>query len=145
MKIRQIEDSEIDVIEELWGELKHHHQEKTTDFTQYYLDNSFSKRKAQLLAKERIAIFVATDNNKDIGFCVVSKNSTRGEVDSLFVNPHHRLRNVGLALMKEGMKWLNTHNLDGISLSVGQGNEEVLSFYSKLGFRTRATVMEFFK
>lgn len=143
MKIRQIELSEISLIESLWNELKQHHQERTIDYTQYYLDTDFSKRKTEILSRDSAAIFIAEARGSRAGFCVVSINARQGEVDSLFVQPSQRRCSVGKSLMTAGMAWLNTHAIDGIKLSVGQGNEQALSFYEELGFKVRATIMEF--
>lgn len=142
MKIKKIERNEIDQIETLWNELRQHHQDRTIDYTQHYLETTFSKRRAELLVKTQMAIFVAEVDGSSIGFCVVSVNGTHGEIDSLFVKPDQRECHVGISLMNEGMKWLNLKNLESIRLLVGQGNEEVLSFYEKFGFKTRATMME---
>ena len=118
MKIKQIEHDDMDQIEALWIELKQHHSERTINYTQHYLETTFSKCKAELLAKEQVAIFVVEINGNS---------------------------NTGKLLMGAGMEWLNRHHLEKIKLLVGQGNEGVLSFYEKLGFRTRATIMEFQK
>lgn len=143
MNIRQIELSEIDLIETLWNELKHYHQERTVDYAQHYLQANFSDRKTQLLAKDSSAIFIAEASGSCVGFCVVSMSANQGEVDSLFVQAKQRKCNVGKSLVDAGMKWLNAHDIDGIKLFVGQGNEAALVFYEKLGFKVRATMMEF--
>ena len=143
MNIRQIERNEIDQIEALWNELKRYQEHRTIDFTQHYLDITYSQRKAELLAKDSVAIFLAELNGNSVGFCVVSITGTQGAVDSLFVQPNQRKCNIGKSLMNAGMAWLNNHDLGRIRLLVGQGNEEVLPFYEKLGFKARATMMEF--
>jgi len=145
IKIRRLDNNEIDQIETLWNKLKQHHYDRTIDYRQYYLENNFSNRKAELLTKERLAIFLAKNDSANVGFCVVSTNGAKGEVDSLFVMPSQRKCHIGLALMEAGMAWLKKSDLKHIRLKVGQGNEEALSFYKKLGFRTRATLMEFFE
>lgn len=142
MRILQVERREIDRIESLWHELKQHHQGRTTDYTQHYLDTTFRKRKSELLGKDQLAIFIAELDKNAVGFCVVSVNQKQGEVDSLFVQSNQRKCRAGSSLMAEAMRWLHEQHPQCISLSVGQGNEEVLPFYEKLGFKTRATVME---
>jgi len=145
ISIQQIETRHIDMIEDLWCQLKQHHQARTIDFTDYYLQSNFEKRKAELLAKEGLAIFVAQDCELPIGFCVVSRNAKQGEVDSLFVAENHRGLTLGAQLMRAGIAWLNQQNVSAVRLLVGQGNEQALAFYQKLGFKVRATMMEYFE
>ena len=109
-----------------------------------YPEISFKQRKAELLAKDRIAVFVAENETKLVGYCVASTNGSQGEVDSLFVEPDSRKSITGESLMGAGMDWLRSHEPESIKVLVGQGNEEVVSFYETLGFRKRATVMALF-
>lgn len=143
-QITEIDPQDIDSIESLWNDLKHHHQQRSKYYNEYYLSNTFDKRKAKLLAKDNLAVFVAHNNGERVGFCIVSVNSCLGEIDSLFVKPAYRERKIGEGLGAAGMSWLTERKPDSIRLSVGQGNEDVLSFYRKLGFKERATIMEFF-
>ncbi len=144
MKVRQIENQEIDQIGPLWNELKRHHQAKTVDFAEHYLATDFKKRKAQLWARDQLAIFIAEDKGRNHGFCVVSISDFQGYVDSLYVRPENRKTGSGKALMDAGLDWLTQHGPENISVSIGQGNEEVLPFYERFGFKNRATVMEYF-
>ncbi len=142
--IQKIETLHIDLIEDLWCQLKQHHQDRTVDFTDYYLQSSFEKRKSELLAKDELAIFVAQEGELAIGFCVVSINAKQGEVDSLFVTQSHRGLNLGAQLLQAGIAWLNQQDVSSVRLLVGQGNEYALAFYQKFGFKVRATMMEYF-
>lgn len=144
MKIEKISKDEISLIEALWCELKQHHQDKTTYFTDYYQANNFAKRKAELLNKDRLAIFVASNDDQATGFCVASIAAQLGEIDSLYVQPSLRGIGMGQQLMAAGLDWLNQQEPDSIRLSVGEGNEEAIAYYEKLGFKKRATVMQFF-
>jgi len=47
--------------------------------------------------------------------------------------------------MRAGIAWLNQQNVSAVRLLVGQGNEQALAFYQKLGFKVRATMMEYFE
>jgi len=142
MKIRKIDNKDIGQIEHLWNDLKKHHQQRTTDHAQYYLERNFSQRKSELLAKDLLAIFIAESEGQIVGYCVVSVNEEEGEIDSLFVAPGNRQEGVGQLLTQAGVEWLRNHKLVSIKLSVGQGNERAISFYEKLGFSKRATLME---
>ena len=150
MNIKQISKDEIDLIEDLWSQLKQHHQARTTHYTEYYQKNSFAKRKAELLGKDALAVFIADKATEEkinsvVGFCVVSINYRLGEVDSLYVSPFARDKGIGSELMSAGLAWLEQHKPENIRLSVGEGNEEAITYYEKLGFRKRATLMQLFE
>ncbi len=153
IRIDKISLTEIDVIEPLWNALKEHHRQHTIDYHDYYLQSTFFKRKAELLEKDRLSIFVAYDHQKPIGFCVVSainKTSTSdeqsllGQLESLYVGRDYRKLGLGVSLASKGIAWLKNNSVSSIQLSVGQGNEQAISFYQKLGFRERATTMQLF-
>jgi len=148
-RIEKISHTEIDSIEGLWNALKEHHQQNTIDYHDYYLQSTFDKRKAELLAKDHLAIFVAYEQETPVGFCVVSAiaqsdESLLGELDSLYVDLSCRQIGLGVELSNKGIAWLKGMNVCSIRLLVGQGNEQALSFYQKLGFRKRATMMQLF-
>ncbi len=144
MQIRLLDKDDIDQIETLWGELKKHHQRLTEDFHQHYIETSFTVRKKELLSREKLAVYVANSGNRDIGFCIVSVGGEIGTVESLYIQPEARGSGAGKALSLKGIKWLKEQAVKDIRLSVGQGNEAVLAFYKKLGFRQRAVVMQLF-
>lgn len=75
---------------------------------------------------------------------MVSISNTLGEIDSLYAQPSTRGRGVGDGLMSVGLEWLTQHKPKNIRLSVGQGNEQAISYYEKFGFKQRATVMQLF-
>jgi len=157
IRIDRIACANVDLIEPLWDALKDHHQQRTTDYHEYYQQNTFAKRKAELLSKDRLAIFVAYDQQKPIGFCVVSAvdethihpdkpllSELLGELDSLYLEQAYREHGLGMSLAVKGIEWLKDINVRSIRLSVGQGNERVISFYRKLGFRERSITMQLF-
>jgi len=142
IEIKHIPLHEIDLIEPLWNALKQHHQDRTIDHTEYYLNSTFEKRKKVLLSKDKLAVFIAHHADEYVGFCVVSIDSNVGELDSLYVKGGSRNLGLGLSLTLAGMDWLKQQNPPNIRLLVGQGNESAVNFYEKLGFRVRATMME---
>lgn len=64
MNISQISKDDITLIEDLWYELKQHHQEHTSYYRDYYQTSNFAKRKTELLKKDSLAIYVAHHENK---------------------------------------------------------------------------------
>lgn len=145
MKIVPINYSEIDCIETLWNDLKQHHEDRTTHHAQYYQNSTFSKRKAELRDKSDLGIYVAREGSENLGFCVVSMIATIGEVDSLYVKSERRAAGVGRLLISAGMAWLSDRKPETIRLSVGEGNEDAIAYYEKLGFKKRATLLQYFE
>jgi len=142
MNVTRLKLDDLDLIEPLWNELKDYHHSKTIDFDDYYQSNNFAKRKAELVAKDKLVVFVASQANELIGFCVASMNNGLGEIDSLYVSPTNRENGYGSLLIAQALEWLKSHQATAIRLSVGQGNEAVIEYYEKLGFKMRATLME---
>lgn len=142
MTIERLDNNELDLIEPLWEALKAHHQYNTVDFDDYYRQNTFAKRQAVLLSKEHLAVFVAKQTHTIVGFCVCSINHGFGEIDSLYVTPNARGNAYGDRLLEQALDWLKSQHPKAIRLSVGQGNEKVVGYYQRHGFKQRAIVME---
>jgi len=144
MKVSRLEINQLDMLEPLWNKLKEYHQERTIDFVEYYNQNNFAKRKAELLAKDKLALFVINRQNSIAGFCVASFDNQLGEIDSLYVDPAYSSNGAGTLMVEHAIHWLNEQQPKAIRLLVGQGNEAVIEYYEKIGFKKRATVMELF-
>lgn len=144
MHIRLLNIDEIDHIAPLWGELRDHHQSLTIDYHQHYIDTSFAIRKKALLGRDKLACYLANTDDQDVGFCVVSVEGDIGFIESLYVQPKTRGSGAGKALTLRGIEWLQKQAVKDIRLSVGQGNDAVMDFYKKLGFRQRAVIMQLF-
>jgi GNAT superfamily N-acetyltransferase len=56
-------------------------------------------------------------------------------VDDVFVEPEHRNRGMGRALLKSVEAWARERGADGISLQVAAANGRGRKFYEDLGFR----------
>ncbi len=150
IEIHRIDNQSLDDIADLWECLKKHHLERTHSFAEHYLNNTFERRKAELLRKDQLAVFVAGAGEvagegtsaKLLGFCVASVTMDVGEIDSLYTDPSVRNQQFGQRLMQQGLNWLDAQKVKHIRLMVAEGNEDVLGFYEKFGFRKRATQLE---
>ncbi|MEO0367826.1 MAG: GNAT family N-acetyltransferase [Pseudomonadota bacterium] len=142
IQIQSIPSTSIDQIEPLWCALTQHHADLTNHFHSHYETNSFAKRRAALLTKDQLAIFGAFHEQQLVGFALCSVTGEVGEIDSLYVESAHRGNDLGARLMNKSIKWLRETNCHHIRLAVGDGNEQVMSFYKSLGFEVRAYQME---
>ena len=149
-KIKYVEGDEalLDQIKPLWEALNRYHLGLSENFSQYYLDMTFSKRKADLLKKAalgKIRIDIAFDvvSGQNIGYCISSINSERiGEIKSIFVSEVYRDMGIGYALMQKALDWLKTQGAIEKIVEVAAGNEKAWSFYALWGFLPRKTMLK---
>ncbi|MBI4267264.1 MAG: GNAT family N-acetyltransferase, partial [Chloroflexi bacterium] len=66
----------------------------------------------------------------------------KGCLESIFVESDYRGNDIGDTLMAKAIEWMNSKKVQTITLDVGVGNEEVLSFYSRYGFYPRTIVLQ---
>ena len=88
-------------------------------------------------------LFVAVTEERTVGF--ISGELRQGSpaflpktwasVDDVFVEPEHRNRGMGRALLQSVRAWAQEKNADGISLQVAAANTRGRKFYEELGFR----------
>lgn len=88
-------------------------------------------------------LFVAVTEGRTVGF--ISGELRQGSptflpktwasVDDVFVEPEHRNRGMGRALLKSVEAWARERGADGISLQVAAANGRGRKFYEDLGFR----------
>jgi len=142
MKYTKIKRAQIDLIESMWIELNQYHRDSTHQFRDYYDTNTFSKRKTVLLAKDELFILVAENGANLVGFCAASINLGIGEIDSLYLKPESRTQGFGGSMLRMATRWLTEQGLESARLSVGEGNEAVIEFYQKYGFKQRAIMLE---
>jgi len=135
----RINNKDIDLIKELWEELRDHHKNKTDHFKKRFEKLTFASRKKALLEKAKkgkLIIDVVTINKgKVIAYCVSSIDEKQeGEVDSILVDGQFRGMKIGEELMNRALKWFDENNVETRRIVVAQGNEKAFSFYEKFGF-----------
>lgn len=138
----------IDHIQPMWEELKKHHERVSLYFKHHFSRMTFDKRKEVLLARAssgslKIIIARDTELNINIGYCISSIDIEKnGEIESLYVDPQYRKLGVGDSLMRQSIAWLDENHVINKKIVVGTGNEKVLEFYSRYGFRPRRMILE---
>ena len=142
MKIVEISEKEFDKIQPLWEELNKLHGKFSTHFEEHFRAFTFESRLKQIKRKDSFSAFVAEENSKCVGYCVVSLENQVGEIDSIFIDPENRNKNVGESLINAAESWLKSKGITKIHISVAEGNEAVFGFYNKQGYYQRYTVLE---
>lgn len=78
--------------------------------------------------------------NQIVGTVMAGYEGHRGWVNYLAVDPEHRRRGLGRALMQEAERLLKLEGCPKINLQVRSTNEGVLAFYRRIGFADDAVV-----
>ncbi|WP_346916469.1 GNAT family N-acetyltransferase [Clostridium sp.] len=131
----------------LWEKLNHHHKGNSINFKEKYEKFSFKERRNGFLAykNDNININLVRDKDKNIyvGYCVSTVNSgSVGEISSLYIEPEYRKYGIGDELIKRAIKWLDDNEASKKIIGVAAGNEDVLKFYERHGFRSRTIILE---
>jgi ribosomal protein S18 acetylase RimI-like enzyme len=79
-------------------------------------------------------IFVADDQGKIVGACMVGYDGHRGWLYSVAVSPDHRRRGIGQKLVGGAMEALKSVGCIKVNLQIRASNHEVRAFYESLGF-----------
>ncbi|MGD0236016.1 MAG: GNAT family N-acetyltransferase [Syntrophorhabdales bacterium] len=141
MAIVKLDKSRLPEIEDLWKELNLHHHRLSSNFKQYFDTLTFQDRVKQLVCKESLSLFAASDAGAYVGYCIATADRNRGEIDSIYVKASHRGQGIGHELMMRAMEWLRAQYCTETVIYVAEGNEQALSFYEKYSFTKRYTVM----
>ncbi len=142
MKIIKLEKENLMDIKPLWKELNTLHGKLASNFKEHFDSFTFKSRKNILEKKEKLSIFVASNNGIYIGYCIASIEKEKGEIDSLFIQKEYRNKNIGNQLMKNALEWLSLKGCPVINIHVAEGNELSLGFYEKFGFKKRFTTLQ---
>ncbi|WP_261852480.1 GNAT family N-acetyltransferase [Clostridium folliculivorans] len=135
----------LDLVRPLWQMLNEYHKEKSKDFEEQYISFTFEERKKKLMASELMHIdIVADSSNKYIAYCISTIDSELiGEIDSLFIKGEARKLGLGNELLKRSLSWLDSNKVKRKVITVAAGNEDVIDFYNRYGFKKRRIVLEY--
>ena len=126
-------------IKETWEMLNKHHEEKSLNFKDRFANFNFHEREKDLIKKTEtgeILVLIPFIGNKKAGHCVSSHNNNgKGEIETLYIKNEFRKYGLGKLMMEKSLKWLKESDVNNIDILVAAGNEEVLPFYERFGFK----------
>ena len=99
-----------------------------------------------LLQDDRARVLVARVNGRVVGMCtgqVVISTAEGGPallVEDVVVDPHHRGRGIGRALLAALADWASGRGVRRLQLLADGNNGPALAFYDRLGWRATALV-----
>lgn len=136
---------EIEVLRKPLDKLHEYHNSKSKYFSGSYPRFTFEERleeyrKNSKSGEYRIELLTDSETNSIIGFCIAYSKNTSGKLEVLFIDEKYRSNGLGVKLMDSAMEWFSEKHITDIELTVVYGNEAV-SFYQKLGFYPRSTIM----
>jgi ribosomal protein S18 acetylase RimI-like enzyme len=80
----------------------------------------------------RVAVAGRTDV---VGYAVCGRTARRGYVQRLAVDPAHRCRGLGAALVLDGLRWMRRRGVERAVVNTQLENEDARRLYLRLGFR----------
>lgn len=90
---------------------------------------------------KRVRIYVATQDDKVIGFILVYKKRDRAYIDAFAVDVAYRGRGIGEYLLEYVERMLIAEGIEKIYLTVKNNNHKALGIYIKNGYRISNTVL----
>jgi ribosomal protein S18 acetylase RimI-like enzyme len=145
LEFRIVPAREAEIIKPLWQELNKLHCEDSKNWKGYYSAFTFEERVKSIigLPEENARIEVVfPEPERAAGYCMSVAYETHGEIESIYVKDEYRRRGLGKRLVESAVSWLRMQGCTKIRLSVAEGHESVISFYERLGFCPRLTVLE---
>jgi len=88
--------------------------------------------------------FVASDHGDIVGYAVASANATQGHVVSIAVDPSHRRRRIGTALLSALTAKLTEEGIRQMHLEVRKGNAGAIAFYERMGYRAFSEIRQYY-
>lgn len=139
---------DLDSIALLWEKLREHQRILSPHFSEHYAKRTWKRRRAELLQKSEsgglhVDVAIDSDTREIIGYCVSTMSSDRqGQLESIYIESNYRQFGIGDQLMRRALSWMNKMHAKTKTLTVGVGNEEVLTFYSRYGFYPKHITVE---
>lgn len=143
IKIEEVELEDYAKLKDIINQQQLYHYHLNGPYKERFLRiNEFNFK--EFMQKKKYSItYVAVRKNEIIGFTsAYINNHKEGFVEDLFVSEKYRNKSIGTELFQKLLKWLQENNADTIDVHVSIGNEDVIKFYEKNGFRMTGYTMK---
>ena len=88
--------------------------------------------------------FVATDNEKCLGYAGLSAILDEGYITNVAVFPEHRKKGIAASIMESVFRFAKENKLSFVSLEVRPSNTAAVSLYEKFGFKIEGRRKNFY-
>jgi ribosomal-protein-alanine N-acetyltransferase len=99
---------------------------------------------SDLINKHQDRFFVASYHEEIVGYAVASANAMEGHVVSVAVDPRHRRRRIGTALLSAVSTKLVEEGIEQIRLEVRKGNAGAIAFYDQMGYTIFSEIRNYY-
>jgi ribosomal protein S18 acetylase RimI-like enzyme len=99
--------------------------------------DTYRQRWRRIVAGEWGAAFVATGEDRIVGYIGIHPHEEYGHVLGMLVDERYRGRGIGKALLDSAIAWARERGLPDVSLLVFPHNERALALYRNAGFEQR--------
>jgi ribosomal protein S18 acetylase RimI-like enzyme len=138
-RVREATARDLGDLTRLFVELREHHRPLQPDNPRYHVsDEGWERTARRSLDDPRSALYVSEEDGVVVGFVQLSfvdkPWGSSCEVGTLVVDPAHRGRGHGTALMSAAEGRARTEGARGMRVEVLAGNEQARAFYERLGY-----------
>ena len=99
---------------------------------------------SDLMNEHQDRFFVALCHEEIVGYAVASANAMEGHVVSVAVDPRHRRRRIGTALLSAVSTKLVEEGIKQIRLEVRKGNAGAIAFYDQMGYKIFSEIQHYY-
>lgn len=97
-----------------------------------------------LIETQQDHFYVVANDGELIGYAVASASGEEGHVVSVAVDPRHRRRRIGTALLSAVTERLAKGGVKQIHLEVRKGNAGAISFYQQMGYQISSEIKHYY-
>lgn len=97
-----------------------------------------------LIETQQDRFFVATNHDEIIGYAVGMVSGEQAHIVSVAVDPRHRRRQIGTALLSAVTEALLKEGARQIHLEVRKGNAGAISFYRGMGYQISSEIRHYY-
>jgi ribosomal protein S18 acetylase RimI-like enzyme len=140
-RIIEWDSRDLEGIRSTWERLTQHHEKTSTYFASYFSDYPFEVRKKKLAlhaegGSTKIDLVIDEDTDQVVGHCIsIIGCDGKGELESIYIDPKVRETGIGKDLVNRAATWFEDLEITEFEIEVAVGNEEVLGFYEKFGYK----------
>lgn len=142
IKIRELNIEEYGCLQDILYQQQLYHFQLKGPYSKRFLKINEVNFANFMRRKKNAVTYVAMVGNTIVGFSSAYVNHHKeGVIEDLFVLEAYRNKTIGTTLFKKILKWLEENQVLTIDIHVSIGNENVISYYEKKGFKVTGYTM----
>lgn len=143
VSIEEIKIEEYEKLKDIISQQQVYHYNLNGPYKERFLRINEINFQEFMMKKRKAITYVAIIEGKIIGFSSgYINNHNEGFVEDLFIAEAYRKETIGTKLFQNLLNWLKANNAETVDVHVSIGNENVMKFYEKNGFRPTGYTMK---